>query len=268
MKIVWRASFTLRDVRGLTIALIVSLTMTAAAQAPPAFDVASVKRNVDETREALAVQPDGSVRFTAFPLRTLITMAYRADGIQRFDQIVGAPDWIAAERFDISAKGGGSADTPAKLRTLLGDRFQLQLHREMRSMPAYALVAARADRKLGPQMHETAGDCTPTATAPDRWCGIRAAGTTITGHAVSTAQLAGNLSGYPAIDRFVTDRTGLTGRYDFELQYSPTFLDAPDNAAGPSLFTALTEQLGLRLQPESLTVPVLVIDRVEQPTPD
>ena len=101
-------------------------------------------------------------------------------------------------------------------------------------------------------------------------CGIRATGGVITGRAASAAQLAGNLSGYPTVDRFVTDRTGLTGRYDFTLEYSPAFLETGDavSTAGPSLFTALTEQLGLRLQPETAVLPVLVIDAVEKPAPD
>jgi len=100
--------------------------------------------------------------------------------------------------------------------------------------------------------------------------GIRATGGVITGRAVSTAQLAGNLSGYSTVDRFVTDRTGLRGRYDFILEYSPAFLEPGDAvpAAGPSLFTALTEQLGLSLQPETVVGPVLVIDNVEKPAPD
>ena len=88
---------------------------------------------------------------------------------------------------------------------------------------------------------------------------------------LSAALLAGNLSGYPTVDRPVIDRTGLTGRYDFRLEYSPAFLQQSADAAqspGPSLFTALTEQLGLALQPATIRLPVLVIDNVERPTPD
>jgi uncharacterized protein (TIGR03435 family) len=91
-------------------------------------------------------------------------------------------------------------------------------------------------------------------------------GGVITGRGVPVAQLAGYLSGLQAVDRHVTDRTGLTGRYDFRLEYSPAFLEA--GAAGPSLFTALTEQLGLALQAETVPLPVLIIDSVEKPTPD
>lgn len=245
-----------------------------------AFEVASVKANTqDGAREALSVQPDGSARFTAFHVRTLITIAYRAEGIQRFDQLVGGPSWLGVERFDVTAKaetGSPQADAanrlPAMLRSLLRDRFGLRLHVETRDMPAYGLVLARRDGRLGPNLRESTIEC-PVAesdSSPDRWCGIRATGGVITGRAVSASQLAGNLSGYPTVDRFVTDRTGLTGRYDFTMEYSPALLE-PGGAvptAFPSLFTALTEQLGLSLRSETKTVPVLVIDRVERPTPD
>ena len=276
---------TRRSVTGLAVAVLVGAT--AAAQDRPStpertFEVVSIKANASVgVSEAIAVEPNG-VRFTAFPLRTLVTIAYRSEGIQRFDQLVGAPPWIALDRFDIVAKAGAS-DTrdgmqsalPAMLRTLLRDRFRLRLHAETREMPAYALVIARRDRALGPSLRESTIDCSAgpavTNADPDRWCGIRAVGGEIHGHGVSAAQLAGNLSGYPTVDRHVTDRTGLTGRYDFRLEYSPAFLQAPADAgqgSGPSLFTALAEQLGLALRPETIRLPVLVIDNVERPTPD
>lgn len=113
-------------------------------------------------------------------------------------------------------------------------------------------------------------DAAATTVDPDRWCGIRATGGLITGHAVTATQLAGSLGGYPAVDRFVTDRTGLAGRYDFRLEYAPGQPQPGDavSTAGPSLFTALTEQLGLSLRPERIRLPVLVIDGVDRPTPD
>ena len=253
------------------------------ASLDPAFEVASIKPTVSDAREGISVQPDG-VRFTGFQVRTLITIAYRAEGIQRFDQLVGAPSWTGVDRFDIVAKAGSSlaaqepmaARLPAMLRALLRERFRLRAHAETRSMPAFALRIARRDRRLGQQLRESTSDCSASGRAQagqsdsDTWCGIRATGGVITGRSVSSAQLAGNLSGYPTIDRFVADRTGLTGRYDFRLEYSPAVVGGGDAAAnpGPSLFTALTEQLGLRLQPEKAVLPVLVIDHVERPTPD
>src|SRR5688572_11801014 len=172
----------------------------------PAFEVVSVKANTnDGARESLAVQPDGSVHFTAFPVRTLITMAYRSEGIQRFDQLVGAPSWIAVDRFDVIGKAGADAGSRggqnlvlARLRSLLRDRFRLRLHSEARGMSAYGLVVDRRDGKLGPRLRESTTRCPDDGAAnpdPGQWCGIRAAGSVITGRNVSAAQLAGNLSG-------------------------------------------------------------------------
>lgn len=271
-----------------TVAVLVLASVTAIAQdgsppRDPAFEVASVKPSPNDLApEGISVQPDGSARFTRFQVRTLITIAYRSEGIQRFDQLVGAPSWINVERYDIVAKAdadsgaqSGPSRLPAMMRSLLRDRFQLRVHTETRDMPAYGLVLARRDGTLGPELRESTTECPATNAGaanpdPDRWCGIRATGGIIIGRAVSSALLAGNLSGYPTVDRFVTDRTGLTGRYDFTLEYSPAFLQTGNAVAtpGPSLFTALTEQLGLRLEPETKTVPVLVIDNVERPTPD
>lgn len=271
-------------------AIVLTATSAPLAQNRPgpseaAFEVASVKPNPnDAVPEGISLQANG-IRFTGFRVRTLIAMAYRSQGIQRFDQIVAGPSWIAVDRFDVVATlGGDSAEQaamtdrlPAMLRTLLRQRFGLRTHTERRRMPAYALVTARRDRRLGPQLRESKIEC-PTAVEraaanadPDRWCGIRASGGVITGRAVSAAELAGNLGGYPAVDRFVTDRTGLPGRYDFRLEYSPAVVaDVGDPASndGPSLFTALTEQLGLKLQPESVSLPVLVVENIERPTPD
>ena len=276
----------MRRIAALVVIHLAGVVVAAAqrtASSDPAFEVASIKPTVSDAREGISVQPDG-VRFTGFQVRTLITIAYRAEGIQRFDQLVGAPSWTGVDRFDIVAKAGSSLAAqepmttrlPAMLRALLRERFRLRAHAETRSMPAFALRVARRDRRLGQQLRESTSDCSasgPTQAGQsdsDTWCGIRATGGVITGRSVSSAQLAGNLSGYPTIDRFVADRTGLTGRYDFRLEYSPAVVGGGDAAAnpGPSLFTALTEQLGLRLQPEKAVLPVLVIDHVERPTPD
>lgn len=244
----------------------------------PSFEVVSVKANLnDDVPEAISLAPNGSVRYTGFRVRTLIAMAYRSEALQRFDQIIGGPSWIGVDRFDIVARAGDQPGTgaptrvPERLKTLLRERFRLRVHTDTRKMPAFALVVARGDRRLGPQLRASTIDCPPAGTPatdadPDRWCGIRAGSGVITGRGVSAALLAGNLSGNPAVDRHVTDRTRLTGRYDFRLEYSPAFLEP--GVAGPSLFTALTEQLGLTLQKETVALPVLVIDNVEKPTPD
>jgi uncharacterized protein (TIGR03435 family) len=269
---------------GLTIVVVSALIVAGMAQQPsplPAFEVASIRPNPDDTvAEGIALQPDGSVRFTAFRVRTLIAMAYRSEGIQRFDQLIGGPSWMAIDRFDIAARASDAAPQdsganrlPAMLRALLRDRFRLLAHSDTRDLPAFSLVLARRDRRPGPQLRESTVTCpTPDAPSTDAdpalWCGIRAAGGVITGRAVSAGQLAGNLSGYPEVDRFVTDRTGLIGRYDFRLEYSPGFQELSDTNGRPSLFTALTEQLGLTLRPETASLPVLIIDNIQRPTPN
>jgi uncharacterized protein (TIGR03435 family) len=268
----------------LSIVVPCALTVVAGAQQPspsPAFEVVSIRLNPNDiAAESIAMQPDGSVRFTAFQVRTLITIAYRSEGIQRFDQLIGVPSWIALDRFDIAAKAGEvdrqntePNSLPAMVRALLRDRFRLRVHSDTRSLPAFALMLARRDGKLGPQLRESTAEC-PTGPAtdaePDSWCGIRTSGGVMTGRAASTGLLAGNLSGKVEVDRFVTDRTGLVGRYDFRLEYSPGFAEQRDAGANarPSLFTALTEQLGLSLRPETVSLPVLIIDNIEKPTPN
>jgi uncharacterized protein (TIGR03435 family) len=259
---------------------------TAAVPGPLAFEVASVKPNPNDVPEGISLQPNGGVRFTAFRLRTLITIAYGAP-TQRFDQFIGGPAWIATDRFDIVAKAGGdiSADPQgrrsdrliAMLRTLLEDRFQLRVHNETRQMPVFLMRLSRRDGTFGPLLHESSIECPRFVTGaplprvdPDRWCGIRAVGGTIVGHGVGTQQIAANLGGYPIVGRVVLDRTGLTGRYDFQIDYSPAFAGPPDGNTdgGPTLFTALREQLGFTLQPEKAFLPVTVIDRAERPAPD
>src|SRR4051812_43831213 len=178
-----------------TLALVMLASAAATAQDPPAsldpsFEVVSVKANPnDNVPEGIALQADGGLRFAAFPVRTLITIAYRSEGIQRFDQLVGAPSWISVDRFDIAAKAAANAAAPAApnrlpllLRSLLRDRFGLRVHAETPNMPAFALVMARRAARLGPQLRESiecpsASPAPPAANAdPDRWCGIRAMG--------------------------------------------------------------------------------------------
>ena len=266
--------------------LVALAAVSCLCAAQTSFEVASVKPNPNDVPEGISLSPSGEIRYTGFHLRTLIAMAYGSP-LQNFDQFVGGPSWLATDRFDIVAKAGGdiSADAqgrrseriPAMLRTLLEDRFKFKAHNETREGAVYVLRLARRDGGLGPQIHPSTIECPRFVTGaplpaadPDRWCGIRAVGGTIKGQGVAVSQIAGNLGGYPAVARVVIDRTGLTGRYDFQITYAPGFGDAADPAAanGPSLFTALTEQLGLTLQPDRAPLPFLVIDHVERPVPD
>src|SRR5688572_7155022 len=166
------------------IVLVVLSTVLTAQQQPPAFDVASIKPNVSTANAAIQITPNG--RFTAIntSLRALILRAY---GIHD-SQLIGAPDWIAEERFDVDARvepvptGGPNALLPL-VRRLLIERFKLRTHDEMRELPAYVLTFARGDRRLRPQIRPTQADCSgasqPTqaeirAQARDGWppCGM------------------------------------------------------------------------------------------------
>ena len=209
--------------------------------------------------------------------RDLILFAH---DIQR-PYLIGLPGWAENERFDIVARAGGVAQTlPAggnvewlMLRKLLEDRFKLTAHAETREMQVYALVMARRDGRLGPQLRRSQVDCTSTPPAPPAANGGGQPPCARRNGPGFTAAVGQPISAFlffltGQVQRAVVDRTGLTGTWDIELTFSPDgFSDpaTPQNS-GPSLFTALQEQLGLRLEPSSGPVQVLVVDRIERPT--
>jgi uncharacterized protein (TIGR03435 family) len=257
----------------------------------PAFEVVSIKRNTSGDEIGGDVfQPGGRWNATNVTVRSLVRTAYRLQGFQ----IVGGPSWISAERFDITAKAAKDLRPPSSpdtfpegllmVQTLLAERFKVIVHRETRELPVYALVIARSDRKLGPRLRQPEIDCSsfdfrnPTTAPPAGFCGgIRSAPGTFTGKGATIRQLALNLS--PRVGRIVLDRTGLNGSFDLDLEWSPSLpvavsADPPTNGgtaaadAGASIFTAVQEQLGLKLESTKGPVDVLVIDSAEQPTPD
>ena len=163
------------------------------------------------------------------------------------------------------------------LRTLLGDRFKLRVHREERALPIYALVLARTDRRVGGSLMPVTVDCASlraqaAATVPGPPtrppCAIGGTGGSLIGGAVTMAQLADVLSN--RVGRVVIDKTELPGRFNVDLAWTPdsSSTGPQTDISAPSLFTALQEQLGLRLQSSAGPVEVLVIDSVERPTPD
>jgi uncharacterized protein (TIGR03435 family) len=253
-------------------------------ETPPrqVFEVASVKPNKSvETGGFIQRRPGGNFSVGNQTLRTLITFAYQLQGFQ----LVGAPDWINTERFDIVAKAGrdvpptffgGTPPEALMLRSLLEDRFKLTMHRETRDMPIYALVVAREGR-LGPRLRRPTSDfCArqfeaagkPGATPPppgSPMCGISGDTNELTAGSFPLSSFVGFLAGQAR--RIVVDRTGLTGVWDFDLKWSPPDTPNPDPDR-PSIFTALEEQLGLRLEATTGPVEVLVIDRVEALIPD
>jgi uncharacterized protein (TIGR03435 family) len=267
--------------------------------AAPAFEVASIKRNLSgDGNITRGGGPGGRVNFVNTPVRQLIQAAYQ---MQPF-QVIGGPSWITADRFDVIAKApdGATPDqTPLMLRALLADRFKLKAHTETREMPVYSLVKARTDGKLGEKLKPAAIDCGPTgrgrggpppgpgavpagpgAQAPLLGCRAMMTPGRLQIGGQPLGQLATILSNQ--LGRPIRDNTGLTGGYDIDLSFmpeggrggpvgppppgAPTF-PAPDPDA-PSLFTAIQEQLGLKLESERGPVEVIVIDSIEQPTED
>ena len=194
----------------------------------------------------------------------------------KVSDLVGAPPWVASERFDVDARATFEP-TPEQermmLRALLADRFKLAAHYEVQERPIYNLVVARADRRFGPQLRRIDLDCAtykpqiPTRGTPEPkaadipTCGYRMSGAsttlTITSGGRNMQSLADAISN--AAGRPIFDKTGLTGYYAFTLE----FMGGTD---GVSIFTALQEQLGLRLEPARGPVDVVVIDRIERPT--
>jgi uncharacterized protein (TIGR03435 family) len=224
--------------------------MVALPAAQSTVEVASIKRNTSaDSAQGSRILPGGRIEITNMPLRTLIRIAFGTTG----SQVVGGPDWIATDGYNIVAKVTG--DPAASLRPLLEERFHLQVHAEKREVQTYALVLANKDGKPGPQLKSSQVDCSP---GPTERCGIRGGNGNLTYTGLTIPQIATSLAGQPALRAPVSDRTGLTGRYDLHLEYN----DDP----GPGIFTALIEQAGLKLQPEKGTVDVIVVDRAERPT--
>jgi uncharacterized protein (TIGR03435 family) len=259
------------------------------AQAPPSFDVASVKPNKSgDFRRGLGPEPGG--RFVAInvPLRDLVALAYGISNLDAESRVIGGPDWMARERFDVTAKAAGSpapSDYPPMVKAMLAARFKLQAHDEVRDVQAFALVRARADGTLGPQLRKSAVDCDARRAAakggaplPQLASGPVCTGRTIPGTITATALSIGSLAGglIRFAGRSVVDETGLAGYYDYELRWTPDQPPEPRpgepplviDPNGPSLGTALQEQLGLRLESRRVPMKVVVIDRVELPIPD
>ncbi len=243
-------------------ALLLAVILTVSAQSTlPTFEVATVKRNISGSGSATSGLVQGDrVTSTNVTLNQMVRTAY---SVQEF-QIAGQPSWFNTERFDVQAKIPRDAkreDWPLMFQALLADRFKLVLHKENRSMSVLDLVVA----KNGPKL--TAADrskCDPSN--PSNACGFRASPTEIVGTSVSMAQLATRLS--RSLGMIVLDKTELKGEFDLEIRWTnDEGVPLPRGAsAGPALYPALQEQLGLRLQSTKAPVETLVIDRVQSPT--
>ena len=237
------------------------------APAPAEFDAASIKEN--KTLDAggtFRLMPRG-IGITAqhMPARNLITIAYE---LQPF-QLIGAPDWARETAYDINAKTGHTAAREqlfVMLQALLTDRFKLAFHRETRQLDGFALVRLRAN-SLGPTLRPSSLDCaTAFSTVPRcRQGGIKMSPTSgsvnVAGLPIwSLLQIIIGQVGAP-----VSDDTQLTGNFDIELRWSNEVAPSDDLR---SIYTALQEQLGLKLERRRVSSEVFVVDRFEHPSPD
>jgi uncharacterized protein (TIGR03435 family) len=195
-------------------------------------------------------------RFVAenFSLRQLITAAY---GI-REHELTGGPGWIGSDRFDVVGEPEKPEDMKVlhlMLEALLADRFHLKIHRDTREMPVYFLVVVKGGAKLRESAPGSVGTGQSAGTG---W--FQASNNRIEDFAQTPAGM---------VSRSAIDKTGLTGQYDFRLDYAIDAIAGPDAAYGPekpSLFTALQEQLGLKLEPGRAPVEMFVVDRAEKPS--
>jgi len=261
--------------------------------ARPQFEAASIKpSSTGELRMRMVRPLPGRLEADA-PVRMLMQNAYTAQPFQ----IVGGPAWIDSDKYEIEAKADGNASRAQlflMLQSLLEDRFQLKIHRETRELPVYSLVAARNGPKL-PRPKE--GGCeAATPETPPEWPGVgrmrppdqnqpvlarcdsvnvslAASGARMQGGKIPMSEFVRMLSS--VLDRTVIDKTGFTGLFDLRLEFLPDDatppLPAPPPGAGldsktPSIFIALQEQLGLRLESAKGPVEVIVVDHIERPS--
>ena len=271
---------------------------SAASQSPApqaTFDAVSIKPS-KSGNNLIGIRPEPGGRLVAMnvTVETLITMAYSTLG--QPIKIFGLPSSSTAAHFDVEAKAAGNAsmdEMRPMLQAMLADRFKLAAHRETRQLPEYALVLVK-EGKTGPKLTPHAGDSkcadisagppptprpgeTPPTPCGGFAVGVSQGGGHIASQKVTMSGLAGVLTRF--VDRTVVDQTGLTGAYDVDLTFTPVQSPFPPGLGGPPaatnssdpnapplIFTALQEQLGLKLKPETAPADVLVIDHVEEPT--
>ncbi len=234
--------------------------------APVIYDVVSVKVNNSGLGRWGIDVGDYTYRATNIPLKELLASAYSI----KSDLIFQVPGPIESARFDIDAKiiPGASApekltdrQRPGMLKAMLADRFGIKAHVEVKTLPVFDLVVAHSGLKIKRTPHSDAAGDSGTNIHP----------AALTANNITIAQLAGTLTGI--VHRQVIDKTGLSGNYDVDLKWTPDNIarssegsaDAPVDA-GPNIFTAVEEQLGLKLEPSKGPVETLIVDHADMPS--
>ena len=261
-------------------------TMPADGSAAPSFEVASIKPGRPDAQNSNLNFRPGHVVTENLTLRFLLQFAYGLSSGSN-DQLVGGPSWVGSAPFDIDATEDEglakrleamsmeerSGVLRGMIQRLLADRFQLKVHHETRQLPVDALVVAKGGSRLT-ETAMTQATAEGSAAGPPRWSGLRHDGQGhIEGRGATMKMLASMLATLPEVGgRLVTDTTGLPGKYDFVLQWTPdegtggAGSGANGTEGGPSLFAALEEQMGLKVEAKKAPVEVLVIDHVEKPS--
>jgi uncharacterized protein (TIGR03435 family) len=251
------------------IAGLLSAPNKAAVLQDPRFEVVSLKPSTGE-RSGAGIRPTpGGERYVAVncPLRLMIQVAWRI----KAEQIVNGPEWLASDRFDLEAKAGKPSSTDelhVMLMNMLADRLHLRFHYESKEMPIYALLLDKAGPKLTAHAASNAGEVWIDQTE-EKALHVKMKATSAPMNYFAFRLGLG-------MDRPVIDLTGLTGAYDFALEYTrqlpPDFPpgarlngEEPDTS-GPTVYVALKQQLGLALRPQKGLADVLVIDHVERPS--
>lgn len=226
------------------------LLLTVAIAGAATFEAATVRINQTDSRADRETRTGGRVEMTNVTLRMLVRFAYRIPD----PQIAEGPKWLDTTRFDIIAKADHPADGPElmdMLQPLLADRFQLKVHHETRTMPGYAITVSKSGMAAKPGDQSSHCD---TNTNPGY----------INARACTMAELTTRLASI--LQRPVADQTNDSRKYDFVLRWTPDNMQSGGAADGISLFAALREQVGVKLESEKAPVDVLVIDRAELPT--
>jgi len=251
----------------------VAFTAITLAQAPaaPSFTVATIKpSDAPNPGGFMTFPPPGRLSAPNFPLQTLIGFAYAGEGPGGGLEVTGGPDWIRQDRYNVQAQADGNptqAELRLMLRTLLAERFALKAHQDSKPIDVYEMVLARSDGKLGPKVEPFDKECVPG----ERVCQalLNPNGFNIVGNTMG--MVANLLSNRGGLGRRVVDKTGVTGRFTVRFEFpfgAANGKSAPDPLAneGVSIFTAVQEQIGVKLQPGKGTQPLLVVDSVQRPT--
>ena len=269
-----------------TSTLLAALVLSSAAWAQdsgtPAFTASPIRPTPDPTNRSTRQTPTG-LQMNGGTIRQIWQIAYPSEA----GDPVGAPEWFSSDRFDLTVRfetAPTNEQRTAALRQIFAEQLKLKAHYETRDTPTYSLVVARPDGRLGPTVRRIDVDCDalrnswrdaarrgeavtlpPPAQNGAPRCDTKLGSGTMISGGVRFAQLATlrNVAG-----RLIVDRTGLDGFYEFSLEWGPGGAPSPDSPVDPrpNIFTALQEQLGLKLEPSTTPVQVVVIDHIERPT--